>query len=96
MPFGGFLLSTISVSVLMVWVYNSTNGSLLMPVLLHGSLIVASMFVSVLPITTGGETLPFWVSVVEGVICAVAVVLLTGSRHLTRHYAGRTLSRTSA
>lgn len=96
MPFGGFLLSTVSLSVLMVWVYNSTNGSLLMPVLLHGSLIVASMFVSVLPTTNGGDTLPFWISVIEGVICAVVVVLVTGPEHLTRHHVGQTLSRTSA
>lgn len=50
----------------------------LMQVLIHGSLIVASMFVPVLPITNSGNTLPYWISVIEGVVIAVVIVVVAG------------------
>lgn len=95
MPFGGFVLSVVSLSILMVWVYNNTNGSLLMQVLIHGSLIVASMFVSVLPLTNGGDTLPYWISVIESIVIAVVIVIVTGPQRLSRPSPGQPLSGTA-
>lgn len=84
MPFIGFFLEIVSFSVLMVWVYNNTNGSLLMPFLWHGAIIVTSIFVPVLPLATKGDLVPFWISVVLTVGCAIVVVRVTGPTRLVR------------
>jgi hypothetical protein len=58
-PFIGFFLEIVAFSILMVWVYNTTNGSLLIPFLWYGAIIVISIFVPVLPLGTKGDLVPF-------------------------------------
>lgn len=84
MPFIGFFLEIVAFSILMAWVYNNTNGSLLLPLLWHGAIIVTSIFVPVLPLATKGDLVPFWISVVLTLGCAIAVVLVTGPARLVR------------
>lgn len=84
MPFIGFFLEIVAFSILLVWVYNNTHGSLLMPFLWHGAIIVTSIFVPVLPLATRGDLLPFWISVGLTVGCAIVVVLVTDPARLVR------------
>lgn len=85
MPFIAFFLDLVAFSILIVWVYNHTHGSLLLPVLWHGAIILTSIFVPVLPLATRGDLLPFWLSAVLTVVCAFVVVLISGPAHLVCH-----------
>lgn len=74
MPFGGFLVELVALSVLMTWIFNATGGSVLVSMLVHGSIILASLFLPAgLPVATH-DLLAFWISVGLGV-CAVAGLL---------------------
>lgn len=55
-----FVLSTICASVIFTWLYNHTNGSILIATLFHASNNVSEFVVSVAPINTGtGATIAY-------------------------------------
>lgn len=84
MPFIGFLLNIISFSILLVWIYNNTNGSVWMTMMWHGSVIVGSIFFPAgIPGDTG-DLLAFWLTVVASVAIAVVVVIVAGPKRLVR------------
>jgi len=80
MPFSGFLIEVVGLSVLMTWIFNATRGSVLVAMLVHGSIILASVFLPAgLPVATH-DLLAFWISVVLGAVAVVALVTVVGPR----------------
>ena len=96
LPFVLFVAYLIPFSVLITWVFNSTRGSVLMAMLVHAVMNASSQMWKVLPEYSGGSdamsaaeaaaatvranlmlTVVLWVA-------AVAVVLVYGTRNLSR------------
>jgi uncharacterized protein len=79
-----FVISTIALSVILAWVYNSTGGSLLLVVLLHAT---ANLPLSLLLEPLGSRAvLPFWLFVGLMVAAALMVVIAAGPAHLSRKH----------
>jgi uncharacterized protein len=82
--YAAFVVSVISLSVILTWVYNSTGGSLLMVVLLHATFN--------LPVTLaidelgGRATVPVLLYFGLTVVAAIVVVLRAGPQHLSRKH----------
>ncbi len=75
---GGWLLSLAVGSVLLAWFYNSTRGSILMPILFHGSVDVA--FTSE---AAGGSVTLIMAALL--IVWALLVVALGGPKNLSRY-----------
>lgn len=86
-PIGWYLPSTLAMAVLFTWLYNSTNGSLLIATLFHATIQVTNVFIPILPAAAGDER-PYVLSVVITVVAALLVVLVFGPRSLS-HCHGR-------
>ena len=77
-----FIISTIALSVILTWVYNSSGGSLLMVVLWHAT---ANLPLTLLLEPLGSRAvLPFWLFVGLMVVAAIVVVIVAGPAHLSR------------
>jgi uncharacterized protein len=82
--FAPFVVSTIALSVILTWVYNSTGGSLLLVVLLHAT---ANFPLTLLLEPLGSRAvLPFWLFVGLMVVAAIVVVMVAGPKHLSRKH----------
>jgi len=84
MPFLWFLMTIVSVSILMVWIMNHTNQSVLMTILLHSSIILAGHFLPIQLAYQTGNTLALWLTGGLLVIIAMVVVLYEGPARLVR------------
>ena len=84
MPFLWFLMVIVSISVLMVWIMNHTNQSVLMTILFHGSTILAGHFLPTQLAYQTGNTIALWLTCGLLVASALAIVLLEGPTHLVR------------
>jgi uncharacterized protein len=79
-----FVISTIALSVILTWVYNTTGGSLLLVVLLHAT---ANLPLTLLLEPLGGRAmLPFSLFVGLMVVAAIVVVVVAGHAHLSRKH----------
>jgi uncharacterized protein len=82
--YAAFVVSTISLSVILTWVYNSTGGSLLMVVLLHATVN--------LPLTLSIELLgsramaPVLLYFGLTIVAAIVVVVVAGPKRLSRKH----------
>ena len=70
-----------STAILYAWLFNSTRGSLLLVLVAHGAFNIDTSIVQTPD--SGLHTIPIIVAVLHGV-AALAVVLLTNPRTLTR------------
>ncbi len=84
MPFLWFLMTIVSVSILMVWIMNHTNQSVLMTILFHGSIILTGHFLPTQLAYQTGNSLALWLT--GGLLAAIAivVVLYEGPARLVR------------
>jgi CAAX protease family protein len=82
-PVGLFLLDTVAKAVLFTWVYNNTNGSLLMATMFHAAINTASVFLPI-PTAVTGDVRPFAIAVVLEILAAVAVTVVAGRAQLSR------------
>lgn len=76
-----FALDTVAKAVLFTWLYNNTNGSLLLVTLFHGAINTAGVF---LPIATAstGDIRPFAIAVGLECVAAIAVTAVYGPKRL--------------
>jgi uncharacterized protein len=82
--FAPFVVSTIALSVILTWVYNSTGGSLLLVVLIHATF---NLPLTLLITPLGSQmTLPFLLYVGLMVVAAIVVVIVAGPEHLSREH----------
>ena len=79
-----FVISTIALSIIMTWMYNSTEGSLLLVVLLHATFNLP-LTILIAPLGSQ-ETLAFLLYVGLLVVAAVVVVSWAGPAHLSRKH----------
>jgi membrane protease YdiL (CAAX protease family) len=79
-----FVVSTIALSVIITWLYNSTGGSLLLVVLLHATF---NLPLTLLIAPLGSRvTVPFLLYVGLLVVAAIVVVIWAGPKHLSRKH----------
>jgi len=78
-----FFVQGIALSVLFTWLYNSTRGSLLLVVLLHGA--VNAWLTSVWFLRGDVNSTTLWVFAGLVGVTAVCVVVMYGGEHLSRH-----------
>ena len=80
--FLGFLLSTVSLTVIFTWMYNHTRGSVLLAYLLHGA---TNTWTRIFPIDHNGS--PLVGSAMGGltVLAAVIILLTMGAENLSRN-----------
>jgi membrane protease YdiL (CAAX protease family) len=81
--FAPVILDNIAMAVLFTWVYNNTNGSLLIVTLFHAAVNTAYVFLPVAPSEAGGVTLRM-ISIGIEWVTAFAVVLVAGPARLSR------------
>jgi len=79
--FPPFVVAVIASSVICIWLYNNTGGSLLIIVLYHAAI---NLPITVLFERLGSQTQPFLIYVALNVVAAVAVVIANGAEHLSR------------
>ena len=84
MPFLWFLMTIVSISILMVWIMNHTNQSVLMTILFHGSIILAGHFLPAQLAYQTGNTLALWLTGGLLVVTVLAIILLEGPARLVR------------
>jgi membrane protease YdiL (CAAX protease family) len=76
------LLHNLAMAVLFTWVYNSTNGSLLIVTLFHAAVNTAGLFLPLEPSLTGDGTLGV-ISIGIECVAAFAVVVVAGPARLS-------------
>jgi uncharacterized protein len=79
--FVGFLIGTVSLSVLFTWMYNNTCGSVLLAYFLHGATNTWSRIFS---IDHNGSAFVGWTMTVLTILLALIVVLASGAENLSR------------
>jgi len=84
MPFLWFLMTIVSISILMVWIMNHTNQSVLMTILFHGSIILAGHFLPIQLAYQTGNTLALWLTGALLASIVATVVLYEGPARLVR------------
>jgi membrane protease YdiL (CAAX protease family) len=81
-PYWGFALTTISISVIMTWVLNNTNGSLVMASLIHLTMNFSLSVVGMLGLIPSPGT--FWSIIpILYAFYALLVIWITGPENLT-------------
>jgi membrane protease YdiL (CAAX protease family) len=82
--YAGFVVSAFALSVILTWVYNSTEGSLLLVVLLHATAnLPMTLFIDEL----GSKAMvPVLLYFGLTVVAAIVVVVLAGPAHLSRKH----------
>ncbi|CAA9436332.1 MAG: CAAX amino terminal protease family protein [uncultured Rubrobacteraceae bacterium] len=80
LSFVPFILWVVGLSVLFTWIYNSTDGNLLIAILLHASVNFFAATLTVFPASETDYARPFLLYTLLVCLLATAVVLIAGSR----------------
>lgn len=81
LPFAGFLLATIAMSVITTWIFNHTHGSVLLAGILHAATDVTLAYSNVL----SGDLRLFWIFVVLQSAFALLIVITQGAEHFSKN-----------
>jgi hypothetical protein len=81
-PYWGFALTTVSISVIFTWVHNNTNGSLVMASLIHFTMNFSLNLVGILGLMPSPHT--FW-TIIPFIytLYALLVIWIAGPKHLS-------------
>ena len=82
LPAVPYFLVGLALAVLFTWIYNSTRGSLLLAVLLHGSF--NAWLGSIVLLRDGIDSFTFWAVVMIVYLIALIVIALYGTEHLAK------------
>lgn len=85
LPLTWFVIQTMSITILYTWIYNATDGSLLIIFLLHTSSNTAFGVLPMLPEATSGTLRPAWILNILLVITAGLVILLNGTTTMAKN-----------
>lgn len=83
-PITLFIIQDVALSVIYTWMYNNTRGSLLLAHLFHAASNVTLGVLPILPMNTGGDIRPLWITVIILIIIAVSIVFKYGKENLSR------------
>jgi len=86
-PLGMFLLQDIALAIVTTWLYNSTEGSLLIVHLFHAASNTTLGVPPILPMDTGGQLRPLWIAVALLWVVAAGIVVVNGPVRLSRRKA---------
>jgi len=86
-PLGMFMLQDIALAIVTTWLYNSTEGSLLIVHLFHAASNTTLGVLPILPMDTGGQLRPLWIAVGLLWVVAVGIVVVNGPVRLSRRRA---------
>ena len=86
LPISWFLLQVLGSTFLYTWMYNRTNGSLLIALLFHTSSNAAVGLLPVLPLDNGGSLRPLWLTVSLLYLAVGLVFWFTRSTFFVSHY----------
>jgi membrane protease YdiL (CAAX protease family) len=84
-PFFGFVLSAMAMSILLTWVFNHTKGSVLLAAIFHAATDVTIAFTNVM----SGDRRLFWIFIAVQWAVSLAVILLEGTENLSRVKVGK-------
>lgn len=62
-PLSLFLLQSVALAIIYTWLYNNTKGSLLIAHLFHAASNVTLGVLPILPMDTGGDLAPLWLTI---------------------------------
>ena len=76
-----FVVWVLALSVILAWLYNSTNGSLLIVIICHAAIDTAGRYM--LPaFSNAGHQVVWWIMVGLYAVIAIVVVLVAGPKRL--------------
>lgn len=82
-----YVVNTISLTVVMTWLFNNTRGSLLIAVLFHTASNVSDWIVPVMPtIASASGVRPFIIQAALVCLTALAVLIINGPENLSRRH----------
>jgi uncharacterized protein len=79
-PFIGFVLSAVAMAIITTWLFNHSNGSVLIAAIFHGATDATIAYANVM---TGGLRL-FWIFIAVQWVAALVIILVEGPAHLSR------------
>jgi len=83
LPILPFVVQGIALAVVFTWLYNSTNGSVLLAVLLHGTF--NAWLSAVWLLREDVDPMTLWVMAILMCLIAIGVVVVYGTEHLSRN-----------
>ena len=79
-PFGGFVLSAIAMSISTSWIFNHSRGSVLVAAIFHAATDTTIAYANVMT----GDLRLFWLFIAAQWLAIFAIVLKEGAAHLAR------------
>ncbi len=83
-PIPLFLLQIVGFSVIYTWMFNNTEGSLLLAHLFHAASNTTLGILPILPVDTGGDLFPLWLAVGLLWTFSLTIIAIAGPRSLAR------------
>ena len=85
-----FVAQIVALAILYTWIYNNTQGSLLIAHLFHAASNTTLGVLPILPMDTNGDLRPLWLTVGLLWVFTIAIVALFGSDRLSRKLIAQT------
>ena len=82
--FAWYMVDTVAKAILLTWLYNNTNGSLLLTTLCHAIWNTAGVFLPIATTVSNTNSSALMVIVVLEIVMAALIVLVAGPTHLSR------------
>jgi CAAX amino terminal protease family. len=81
--FALMMIKVLADAVIYTWVYNNTQGSLLLTTILHAAGNTAGVFLPIANTQSSGNLATYLLAIVLLIICAIALTLFSGSKQLS-------------
>ena len=79
-PFGGFVLSAIAMSIITTWIFNHSKGSVLVAAVFHAATDATIAYSGVM----SGDMRLFWIFIAVQWAAVLVIIVAQGAKHLSR------------